>query len=271
MISPKARATRSTRPGVASRVRSASSRRATSWPASPNERSSHRPRSLASASRISTSAGSNQRPLRTVATSSAPAGSWALKKTSTVWARPQILARSGTSSPLRPSGWPLPSQCSSRDRMARAVSSGKPMRRVISAPRSQRICMSSRDAFRPPTANSYIRPALSSNDPSGLAARRVERRARQAGPVDGLHLPLEFYVVGVEEGGHLGGVARTAGVLEQEGVEERRTGLRVEPEPVRHPHPDQARPNCVALGLPLDEVENPGERREHLGEPELPP
>ena len=57
--------------------------------------------------------------------------------------------------------------------MARAVSSGKPMRRVISAPRSQRICMSSRDAFRPLTANSYIRPALASNDPSGLAARAV--------------------------------------------------------------------------------------------------
>src|SRR3712207_7062529 len=41
----------------------------------------------------------------------------------------------------------------------------------------------------------------------------------------------------------------------QEGVEEGRPGFRVEPEPVGHPHPDQARANGVTLRLPLDQVQ----------------
>ena len=45
------------------------------------------------------------------------------------------------------------------------------MRRVISAPRSQRIRMRSREACWPLTANSNMRPAFASNDSSGLTVR----------------------------------------------------------------------------------------------------
>ncbi len=47
------------------------------------------------------------------------------------------------------------------------------MRRVISAPRSQRIRIRSHEACWPLTANSNMRPAFASNDPSGLKVRAV--------------------------------------------------------------------------------------------------
>jgi hypothetical protein len=52
--------------------------------------------------------------------------------------------RSGISSPPRPRGCPWPSQCSSSARIASAVGDSSPSRYAISAPRSQRACMSAR-------------------------------------------------------------------------------------------------------------------------------
>ena len=64
--------------------------------------------------------------------------------TSSVCARQRTRPNSGISSPLSPNGWPLPSQCSSSARIACAVSSGSSSMRAMSAPRSQRVPISSR-------------------------------------------------------------------------------------------------------------------------------
>jgi len=101
-------------------------------------------------------------------------------------------------------------------------------------------------------------------------ARGVERRVGHAGPVHGLHVLLRPHVVGVEEGGHLGGVARAPGVLEQQRVEKRRAPLLVEPETVGDPHPHQTTADGMTLRQALHQVQRERERRENLGEPELP-
>jgi hypothetical protein len=171
MISPKALATRSTRSGVASKTRSGGSRRATSWSAFFRRRFFQNPHSLASTSNTPTSAGSNQRPLRTDATSSAPA----------VGAERDLDRQGEAADPGE-----------GRDRLALqavGVALAVPVL-VQGAYRPRRLLREAheardlrpplaedlekfRDALRPLMVNSYVRPALSSNDPPGLAARAV--------------------------------------------------------------------------------------------------
>ena len=72
----------------------------------------------------------------------AACGPSAVVKTSTVWAMHAMRETMGIASPSRPSGRPLPSQCSSRARTASATAGGKPIIATIRAPRSQRASLS---------------------------------------------------------------------------------------------------------------------------------
>jgi hypothetical protein len=122
----------------------------------------------------STRAGSNQRPRRRRATPQAartPPAAW---KISTVWARQRIRPSSGISSPASPAGWPRPSQCSSSAWIAAAVPSDRKSMRAISAPRSQRACISDR-VTSPSARIAPRREARSRSEPS--IVRRDHTRA----------------------------------------------------------------------------------------------
>ena len=151
----------------------------------------------------------------------------------TVCARQTMRASSGISSPRRPSGWPRPSQCSSSARIASAVSVLRPISSAISAPRSQRACISRRVtspssliALQPPAA--VAQPAV-----GGDRAQRPHEGRQLAGPVDALGRALGDVVVGAEQRRHASGVRGAAGVLEQQRVEEIGAGRGVEPELLR--------------------------------------
>jgi len=92
----------------------------------------------------------------------------------------------------------------------------------------------------------------------------VPERLGQPAPVDRLEVLLDVEVVGAEEGRYLPGIARAAGVLQEQGVEEGRTLLLRELEPLGDGHPDKAGAQDVAFGLPLDHVEDERERRKYL-------
>ena len=140
MTRANASAMRSRRASSPTSARSAGSHCETSGASSAAQKS----RSPQKRRNASTSAGSNQRPRRRLAISRAaltPPAAW---NTSTVCARHRIRAARGISSPRRPSGMPRPSQCSSRLRIAAAVSSDRNSIRAISAPRSHRASMNLR-------------------------------------------------------------------------------------------------------------------------------
>ena len=146
-----------------------------------------------------------------------PPAAW---KISTVWARQTMRASSGISSPRRPRGWPRPSQCSSSARIASAVSVVRPIRSAISAPRSQRACISER-VTSPSSLIALQPPAAVAQRPVGRdRAQRPHEGGQLAGPVDALGRALGDVVVGAEQRRHAGGVRRAAGVLEQQRVEQ---------------------------------------------------
>ena len=122
--------------------------------------------------------------------------------------------------------------------MAAAVSSGKPSRSAMSSPRA----------------------AERDEAPGG------EGEAGAIVPVDELHAPLDDAVVGAEERAHAGGVARAAGVLEQQRVVERGERGVVEAELAPDAHAEEAAAHGVAGGLPFGEVERAREGAEDLGE-----
>ncbi len=75
-------------------------------------------------------------------------------------------------------------------------------------------------------------------------------------------------VIGAEQRGHLRRVARAAGVLEEQRVEQLRAGRGVELEVLRETHADHAAANRVPGRLALGDVERVGERPKDLGEAE---
>jgi len=103
---------------------------------------------------------------------------------------------------------------------------------------------------------------------AGVAERELQRldRAQVVGQLAG---PLELEVVGPEQRRQLGGVARAAGVLEEQRVEQRRARVVVEPDLLADAHPDRARAHRVADRLALGDVERVGERGDDLGEADV--
>ena len=102
-------------------------------------------------------------------------------------------------------------------------------------------------------------------EPAGArVADRVLQGLERAQVVGQLAGALELEVVGPEQGGQLGGVARAAGVLEQQRVEQRRAGGVVEPDLLADAHADRARAHGVAHRLALGDVEGVRERRDDL-------
>ena len=88
-------------------------------------------------------------------------------------------ASSGISSPRRPCGCPLPSQCSSSARIASAVSRSSPSSSAISAPRSQRASISERVTW-PSSLIAFSRAARARSEPSGATVRSDHTKAGSA-------------------------------------------------------------------------------------------
>ena len=123
-----------------------------------------------------TRSGSNQVPARRSATaqaSSTPPAAW---KISTVWARQRMRPSSGICSPSSQRGCPCPSQCSSSVRIASAVPSVSPIMRAISAPRSQRACISER-VTSPSSLIASSRSSFTRGVSFGATARTDHRKA----------------------------------------------------------------------------------------------
>ena len=137
-----------------------------------------------------------------------------------------ILAGSGISFPLSPSGWPWPSQCSSSARMASAVASENPsLQRDLGAAVTAR--RSSATGSRGPRCGSLAgaRPGHQRSVGRHGLQRPHERRHRPR-PVDQLRRPLRLLVVGAEQRRHVRRVRRAPGVLEQQRIEQVRSGAR---------------------------------------------
>ena len=178
-------------------------------------------------------------------------------------------ASSGISSP-RSAARVAPCRSSARRARGspRAVSAGKPICRTISAPRSQRIWMSSR-------VTSGVR-AMAREVPQPLReraagrARRAhvaERDPQRVVPVDDLHARASSpWSSRAEQRREARRVARAAGVLQQQRVVQRRALDAVEPELLGEAAADDARAHGVARRLPLGEVERRRQGGEDLGE-----
>ena len=96
-----------------------------------------------------------------------------------------------------------------------------------------------------------------------------EGEAEAVVPVDDLHPRLHVAVVRAEQRGHAGGVARAAGVLQQQRVVERRALLGGERQLVGDAHADQAGADGVAEWLAFGQIEGVGERAEYFGKADL--
>jgi hypothetical protein len=98
---------------------------------------------------------------------------------------------------------------------------------------------------------------------AGVADGVLERleRAQVVGQLAGA---LELEVVGAEQRRQLGRVARAAGVLEQQRVEQRRPRVVVEPDLLADPHADRARAHRVPHRLALGHVEGVRQRGDDL-------
>ena len=134
--------------------------------------------------------------------------------------------------------------------------------RAMSAPRSQRSSVISRAPSAPLraiAASRRVRPWRST--------WRSDAPGRMV--VDQLARALELEVVGAEQRAQPGGVARAAGVLEQQRVEQRRALVGREPDLLADPHADRARAHGVAHRLALGDVERVREGGDHLGEPDV--
>ena len=95
----------------------------------------------------------------------------------------------------------------------------------------------------------------------GDRAPRVQRQRAAARPVGDLHRALGRVVVGGEQRRQPGRVARAAGVLEQQRVEQRRALLLPQADLLGQPHADRGRADRVAGRLALGDVERVRERR----------
>ena len=255
---------RSRRASPACSTRSSGSQAETSGSASDSQNATSRRH----APSVSTSAGSNQPPLRFRAmlqAASTPPAAW---KISTVCARQTMRASSGISSPRRPRGWPRPSQCSSRraDRL-RGLDREADQERDLGAAVAARLHQRARhlalvlDRLEPPAA-------VAQRAVGGDRAQRPHEGRQPPGPVDALGRALGDVIVGAEQRRHAGGVRGAAGVLEQQRVEEVGAGRGVEAELLGEPHADQARAQRVAGRLPLGEVERVRERADDLRQPD---
>ena len=216
----------------------------------------------------STRSGSNQPPLRFLATSRAAATPPSAWKISAVWARHRIRASSGISSPRRPTrlAAAVPVLVERADRL------GGPGRE----PDQQRD-LGAAVAACPHQRARHLALVLDRPEPLGAAAQRCaggdgadrphEGRQR-ARPVDALGGALGDVVVGAEQRGHPGRVRRAARVLEQQRIEQVGAGVGVELELLREPHADRARAHRVAGRLALRQVERVGEGGDDLGQPD---
>jgi len=72
-----------------------------------------------------------------------------------------------------------------------------------------------------------------------------------------------------EQGSDPAGVRRTARVLEQQGIEQRRARGVVQIEPRRETHPDHAAALGMTTDLTLGYIEGIGKAGEHLGQPQF--
>ena len=122
-------------------------------------------------------------------------------------------------SPLRPSGWPPPSQCSSRFWMPWATGSEKRIWRAMSAPRWQRVSISSR-AISPPFMEDVDERAepLGQARPSGRYATSTKRSACGRLPSIDLEVVLEGEIVGQIQLADARRVAAAAEILQQQRV-----------------------------------------------------
>jgi hypothetical protein len=110
------------------------------------------------------------------------------------------------------------------------------------------------DVGRAGDAEEVVDPlAQRAPDPDG--AHEAQGDARAALPVDLLHQRLDDAVVRAEQGGEARGVARAAGVLEEDGVVQRRAVVVAEAELLGEPAGHEAAPQRVALGLARAQVE----------------
>ena len=217
---------------------------------------------------VSTSAGSNQPPLRFLAMPQAartPPAAW---KISSVCARQTMRASSGISSPRRPLrlAAAVPVLVERADRL-RGLGAEADQQRDLGAAVAARLHQPARhlalvlDRLQPPAA--VAQPAV-----GGDRAQRPHERRQLAGPVDALGRALGELVVGAEQRRHASGVRGAAGVLEEQRVEEVGAGPGVEAELLRQPHADHARAERVAGRLPLREIECVGERADDLRQPD---
>ncbi len=232
----------------------------------PAEGSPRRSASNSKLSSASTSAGSNQVPLRERAISYAAGCPCVERKTSTVWARQQIRASSGIPSPEMPIGRPWPSQCSSRFRIAACVALDRSSIRAMSAPRSQRVSTISRPLPRPFTASTSTCHAFAIACPPGTCDIAYDADAFGLVQSFSLCACLRRRSSAPKRLQRRRGVAGAAEVLEQEGIEEVRPLRFAQAEDLPDPHADDAAPDGVPLGLPLGDVQRVGEGGNHLGE-----
>ncbi len=188
------------------------------------------------------SPGSNHVPRRATAMSKAASGPCVLKKTSPVCARPRMRARNGMLSPLSDVrlACAVPVLVERANGLSRFVREAEHPRDVGAALAAcdhdfARAFGSARQhAEQLPDAS---QPEVSGRDVSGDEAKRLER----VRPVGHLEVGLDAVIVGAEERGKPGGVARAPEVLHQERVEERRAqSPDRQTEHLGDAHPDQA-------------------------------
>ena len=140
---------------------------------------------------------------------------------------------------------------------------------AISAPRSQRACISARvtspSALIASSRSSRARERAARRD----GAQRPHERRQPSRPVDALGGPLGDVVVGAEQRRHLRRVRRAARVLEQQRVEQARACRGVELASLREPHADLAGAHGVPWRLALRDVERIRHRPDHPREWDL--
>ena len=173
-------------------------------------------------------------------------------------------AKMDMSGPFRPSGLPFPSQCSSRSRMPSATRSEKRICRAMSAPRWQRVSISSR-AMRPPFCTMFSIAWKRSASPAFNPGMR-EDEAQHLGKAvaDALEVPFEVEIVGQIQLAYARGVAAAAEILQEQRIEERRlVGLR-QADLLSDVDADPAAAHAMPRRLALGHVERVAERAEQL-------
>ena len=250
--SAKAEAIRSMSSSSDSRIEPPGSRANVRVARSGAGRSSSRPRPQAT-SRASTTSGSYQVPRRSLSTRIPSARPRVETNTSRPWQAARIRAAASIAGPRRPRGWPPPSQCSWRSRIAAPTGSPKPALRAIDAALAAQLLDLALDT-RPGQPDVDQAPDPERKRLAVGQAPDGERGVGQDAALGGGLATLEGDVVVAEQAGDGRGVARAAGILEQ-GRAVQGLALRLgQAERVGQAHRQVAGPQGVAGQLALGQV-----------------